>query len=135
MTTTTTTTTTTNTTTTTTTTTTELTNRIVEAGTKTKFYAVIQLGYYTFGVGNSEESAKADATEWSDEVVFEEIDGLSVQTSSSGYNDGDLVLLECSKLFHDLVKRNRVSVGYYELDGILYANPEVDEYGELIELI
>jgi hypothetical protein len=85
-----------------------------------KQYAVIQLGYGCFGIGATTTKAKTEAKNWTDSESHSEIDGLDLQYSVRSNFDGDLVLLECSENFANLVNQNGGDISYGIIDGVVY---------------
>jgi len=79
-----------------------------------RYYAVIQLGYAVFGVGDSKEAALEAAKEWVDEPDSVEND---IVPSADAVN-GDLIVAECSQALHDVVTKQGGDVMFEEHDGV-----------------
>lgn len=90
---------------------------------KTEF-AVIQLGYGCVGVAPTIRGVKSVAKKWTDEEAHDEINNLGQQFATRNNFDGDLVLLECSKKYANLVRKNGGDISYNIIEGIVYSDKE-----------
>ena len=64
------------------------------------YFILIQKNYAIMGIGTSAEQTLLEACEWTDYNSTEEI---IFSQSYNTANEGDLVLLECTKDLHDYV--------------------------------
>lgn len=58
-------------------------------------YAVIQLGYAVYGVGETEEAAEQDARQWLDDGLDDDLEIGGPPNRSSV--EGDICLVECTQ--------------------------------------
>jgi hypothetical protein len=65
------------------------------------YYAIIQKDYAVFGTGTTEEEAVKDCKEWiNSDDEKQQWDASDFPTSYNSANEGDFVLIECTKAVH-----------------------------------
>jgi len=67
------------------------------------------------------------AKKWTNEESNAEINELNQEFSTMGKFDGDLILLECSKKYANLVRKNGGDISYNIIDECVYADCECED--------
>jgi hypothetical protein len=69
-------------------------------------YAVIQIGYTCYGIGDTADDAIENAQEWLDEKT------TNIPEYSKSLNDGDLCVIECTDEYANAVNGGNADAGY-----------------------
>lgn len=85
------------------------------------FYAIIQSGYAIFGSGKTKEEAYEDAQQWT-----EDLPSLKDVEGSQG-NSGDIILVECTKFFHNKFQEHGTFTYDVNEEGLYCAEEELEK--------